>query len=1237
MTPLRTRIHRLVRPLVARRGVLRVFAVVLLLEVVGFAAWRFYAEWRLGRVVLTNDGPPLTVQVLDESGDTAIGEPVELVAESTLALPDGDYRLRVSGLGRLGQTYRVAVHSGETVGQRLSLDEGRPISGKPAATAEPGKAVGLDPKARGPRRPPVDPGFKPVRPVQSADLDGDGVPEYLALKPGPYGLPESLVAISAATSRTLWTAMVYPKFNPMSDSEFRPEGPGQPSSEWPWLVDLNSDGRSEIVVPEWMPPERFQWRSVSSSDGRPDIVIPYTGAELRDGYWGLRMLDGATGQTRWVRAMGPEVMEDNGVARLTDAPDLNGDGIRDLVAVSLFKGRHPPPSDPQRPFAQGRVYVDALSGKDGRRLWFWSRDLPPTLFVLTWPPCWWGRGPDGWPLLAVPLGGKPPAESQKNLVQGPFLWPVVHVLEGSTGRELHTIPGLYRPGASELNDDGLDDLWGEVDGQLRAFRGEPPEAWRSLGRFKPAGEAPRLDPISIVGADANGHFAPSHQFTRFRGANDLDGDGIGDVLLDEMDPDGLPRRGATVRRTGIARSGRDGHLLWQAVLEPARHWDEADRARGVSHELSTFPLPAGDLDGDGTPDVIVKRNEKSFTWSWQDANTGRPATLPLRALSGRTGRQLWSAGPLPSDAAPYGAELHRFDSLVFRPTERDDAPDVLVEYGIQFIWQGMRLPTWIVDNRMARLSGRDGRVVWDVACAEPRRLSSAAVPIPRLWIPLRHSGDLNGDGFLDVIRVNSPAPNGWPGVDSDMGIELRAISLKDGEKLWTREFPVTRTGPHQLLLAVGDIDGDRRAEVLVANAGKGDGHDQAISELNALDGQDGRVLWTWEGRTRLGMDFLGLCLARVEGGRRQVPCVAMGDPQRLRRLVTLDARGGVSADREPPSQHARGLEAADLDGDGNDELLLSATEGLSILSPDLKGTGARRPIKGPDGLWYLAMGQPGSVVPAPALGLDAPRGQPYQAGVAWYERDEGPWLLDPGDAARRPFWMIGAPNETVRRSAPPILSSGRYAPAQGTVVRSGPPRDDPRWERRLPWIDPIGRALDVRLLVAVIGLAMVNVIVPIAIVRLAARRWPWSLRVLMALPVAAAIPLAVFQTRASLLPAQIGTIPASDRLMFILGTLAGLPIVLYAGLAGSILLRRGWPHALALLGLTIVASALIAAVWLGIDSRAMPAIEHYGRSEWYLAAVPGAYAAGVLIPVVWTLRVAYRLLRRPRRAEVEAA
>ena len=126
--------HRLVRWFQERKRAFRdrALAVVatLLVLLIGLGGWCWYSQWRLGRIVLTNHGIPLLVQELPESGDEPLDEPFDLVHRSTLALPAGDYRLRVNGVGRLGRTYRFAVNRGETITYELSLDQGPPAGGR---------------------------------------------------------------------------------------------------------------------------------------------------------------------------------------------------------------------------------------------------------------------------------------------------------------------------------------------------------------------------------------------------------------------------------------------------------------------------------------------------------------------------------------------------------------------------------------------------------------------------------------------------------------------------------------------------------------------------------------------------------------------------------------------------------------------------------------------------------------------------------------------------------------------------------------------------------------------------------------------------------------------------------------------------------------------------------------------------------------------------------------------------
>ncbi len=90
-------------------------AATVLLMAAALVSWRYYADSQLGRLELTADGPPLAAEVLRESGsDQPITDPFDVGARAVIALPAGDYRLRVRGAGLLSQTYKVAFHRGET-------------------------------------------------------------------------------------------------------------------------------------------------------------------------------------------------------------------------------------------------------------------------------------------------------------------------------------------------------------------------------------------------------------------------------------------------------------------------------------------------------------------------------------------------------------------------------------------------------------------------------------------------------------------------------------------------------------------------------------------------------------------------------------------------------------------------------------------------------------------------------------------------------------------------------------------------------------------------------------------------------------------------------------------------------------------------------------------------------------------------------------------------------------------
>ena len=96
------------------RGAMVVAATTMLI-VGSFLGWRSYGDWRLGRVLLSTDGPPLTAQVLSESGDDPIGEPFA-VGTRTVAVAAG--RANIAFASR-GQGFWVKPTDSASAGARL--------------------------------------------------------------------------------------------------------------------------------------------------------------------------------------------------------------------------------------------------------------------------------------------------------------------------------------------------------------------------------------------------------------------------------------------------------------------------------------------------------------------------------------------------------------------------------------------------------------------------------------------------------------------------------------------------------------------------------------------------------------------------------------------------------------------------------------------------------------------------------------------------------------------------------------------------------------------------------------------------------------------------------------------------------------------------------------------------------------------------------------------------------------
>ncbi len=201
----------------------------------------------------------------------------------------------------------------------------------------------------------------------------------------------------------------------------------------------------------------------------------------------------------------------------------------------------------------------------------------------------------------------------------------------------------------------------------------------------------------------------------------------------------------------------------------------------------------------------------------------------------------------------------------------------------------------------------------------------------------------------------------------------------------------------------------------------------------------------------------------------------------------------------------------DLDGDGCDEWYVTSVGRYRALADYFAEKWS----------WPPALGWNPTTLPASAgrpsilvLALDGKSRRPIW--LAPHNPNGAGLPLDLGDATRRPLLIEQPPGLTVARAAIPVTPDGRPAPEAG----------DPRWTRSHSWTVSVLYTIGLRRCVEFVALAILNVVAPLAFLWLAARRRPFTIRLLMAIPLAAALPLCVIQTVEPMIPAQIEGVAA---------------------------------------------------------------------------------------------------------------
>ena len=372
----------------------------------------------------------------------------------------------------------------------------------------------------------------------------------------------------------------------------------------------------------------------------------------------------------------------------------------------------------------------------------------------------------------------------------------------------------YNPAISDLDGDGVPDLI-YLDSR-RGFVAASGATEKPMWTFKAPG--------TVIPTPA---------------AADLDGDG---------EPDVVACVNADPTSWLVATSGADGHVLWQAPFP----------ARAFPYMLGNPCLLLTDVNDDRTADAVVLDDQNRL--SARDGKTGRliwardgkdmvpvigpsafdggkhgPAILcralykpepegpmRLRAVSARTGQELWASPPVPP-------------LFVASPT---------------FVEPGRPRP-----DILALLLGKEGMDigVLDAETGQPRR--SIGKPLPfRRPISLM-CADLNGDGCDDAIVAVAR-------------LGLFARDGKTGADLWSIPAPDTKTPAGMEMvddqIALADLDGDGVMDVIYVVIG---------GDALAVSGKTGKVIWRAKAAQRL---ISRITLAQLDG--HDYPWVLAADP-----------------------------------------------------------------------------------------------------------------------------------------------------------------------------------------------------------------------------------------------------------------------------------------------------------------------------------------------------------------------
>ncbi|MBI3863704.1 MAG: serine/threonine protein kinase [Planctomycetia bacterium] len=728
--------------------------------------------------------------------------------------------------------------------------------------------------------------------TQWIDLNADGNTDALLFHDSRGDAV--LTAMDLKSKGVLWTQNVSRRIELTADAahahHFRKAAQ---FANWPLVVDLELDGRPEIVMPGVVDSPRA---TVANNDSR----------------FGIHVFDGTSGKRRWSRVLYQAGGQTPVFRQLLVAPDVSDDGHRELVVIS---------TGPSQSGEWNRMdlFVDGLSGRDGERLARWRHDnvggfMPSVLAGRFDGATWWARSSRGWPDLLVSIArsryGNP---DEKRLA-------VVSLEQQRETEKLLDVDVAY---PADFDGDGLIDLWYRrhtVEGdRVQALGGTPRELWRRTGGAVPIhdcdgdGVADLLEtrpPGALIDAWTRIYSGRDGSIVRrirtqtsfnnqvLAGPHgDLDGRGIPDILaryFQNRFHDTAPRLDKTMEIPFRAVSTETGDILWDtpmfAVPEPIIQQVKA--AKSLLFAYDTFGT-AVDLDGDQRPEVLC-----CFQLQW--GNDDRSAQYWLALVKGATGSVIWAA-PL-TEGALKTEPLDRHA----QPRHVANQTDVNGDGRSDLILVVPRLDdAQTCTAEIQARSGSDGALLWTYALPTQIGRNDAARFLD--LVPLPVVGDLDGDGKSEIVLIerqatenDSAAPryavillaadvgkarvlHTWEGVDAQLPTPvplLADLADNDGSSVvLVGQYDALRTGLTVIgadgavrwhspaavadnvmgLSPVADLDGDGRDELIAWNNGA----------LRAIDGVQ-QELWTWTSPDGPSIAPGGIQLCSADGGQRSL-------------------------------------------------------------------------------------------------------------------------------------------------------------------------------------------------------------------------------------------------------------------------------------------------------------------------------------------------------------------------------